>query len=320
MKTVVLLDTSIADTNTGNEIIMDAVTRETRSLLAGWMFFRAPVIEHVELGRPLLERADLRIVGGTNLLAADLKRTGDWRLRPGHVRWLRGLVLLGVGWWQYQSRPLTRYTRRALRTVLEPRAVHSVRDGYTRSRLAEIGVESVNTGCPSLWSLDGAACASLPDEIAPEALLTFTLYNQDPARDRALYETVRGLYQRVHVWPQGLEDAAYAREIAGDDLSLVDPTLAGLDAFLDTHEVDYVGTRLHAGIRAMQRGRRALIVAIDNRAAEMGRDFNLPIIARDAEPETLRTRLRARWRPEIRLDHGAVQRWRDSVLELAGAG
>ena len=46
-------------------------------------------------------------------------------------------------------------------------------------------------------------------------------------------------------------------------------------------ELDYVGTRLHAGVRAMQKGRRSIILSIDNRAREMGKDYNLNVIERN---------------------------------------
>ena len=39
---------------------------------------------------------------------------------------------------------------------------------------------------------------------------------------------------------------------------------------------------MHGGIRALQHGRRALIIAIDNRAREKHRDFNIPVLERDA--------------------------------------
>ena len=58
-------------------------------------------------------------------------------------------------------------------------------------------------------------------------------------------------------------------------------TLSAFDEALSQNDVDYVGTRLHGGIRALQHGRRTLIVSIDNRAREKQRDFNIPAIERD---------------------------------------
>jgi polysaccharide pyruvyl transferase WcaK-like protein len=57
--------------------------------------------------------------------------------------------------------------------------------------------------------------------------------------------------------------------------------LRAFDDFLSQDiAVDYVGNRLHGGIRAMQKLRRTIIIEIDNRAREMSRDFKLPTIAR----------------------------------------
>ena len=42
--------------------------------------------------------------------------------------------------------------------------------------------------------------------------------------------------------------------------------------------MDFVGTRLHGGIRALQKGHRTLIIGIDNRAIEINRDTGLPVL------------------------------------------
>ena len=41
---------------------------------------------------------------------------------------------------------------------------------------------------------------------------------------------------------------------------------AETDALIQDTECDYIGTRLHGGIRALQHGRRSLILSVDNRA------------------------------------------------------
>ena len=84
-------------------------------------------------------------------------------------------------------------------------------------------------------------------------------------------------------WPQGYGDNAYLQSLGltADDLEILSPNLAAFDAALGSGDIDYVGTRLHGGIRAMQPlSRRSLIIAIDNRAKEMNRDFQIPIAGR----------------------------------------
>lgn len=41
------------------------------------------------------------------------------------------------------------------------------------------------------------------------------------------------------------------------------------------------GTRLHAGIRCLNGGHRSLIIAIDNRARQIGEDTGLPVLERE---------------------------------------
>ena len=59
--------------------------------------------------------------------------------------------------------------------------------------------------------------------------------------------------------------------------------LNDIDEFYSVIESDsiiYIGTRLHGGIKAMQKGVQSLILSIDNRAKEISKDINLPIAER----------------------------------------
>ena len=47
---------------------------------------------------------------------------------------------------------------------------------------------------------------------------------------------------------------------------------------MQNEDVDYVGTRLHGGIFALQHGKRTIILGIDNRAADMYKEININYI------------------------------------------
>lgn len=65
--------------------------------------------------------------------------------------------------------------------------------------------------------------------------------------------------------------------------------MKGFDTVLANEDIDFVGTRLHGGIRALQKKKRSLIIAVDNRAIELGADTGLPVIDRSClEKELLR--------------------------------
>jgi hypothetical protein len=108
-----------------------------------------------------------------------------------------------------------------------------------------------------------------------------TDYDRNPALDRQLLELASRYYDRMYLWPQGQGDAAYASEL-GYTGRIIDRSLAALDELLATEQaLDYLGTRLHGGIRCLKAGKRCLIIEVDNRAREIGRDTSLPTIARD---------------------------------------
>ena len=88
-------------------------------------------------------------------------------------------------------------------------------------------------------------------------------------------------YGEVFVWIQGTGDYKYLKGITDiSDVHIIEPNLDAYTAVLQSGKIDYVRTRLHAGIHALNYGVRSIILAVDNRATEMGRDFHLPVIQR----------------------------------------
>ncbi|MXO60736.1 polysaccharide pyruvyl transferase family protein [Altererythrobacter salegens] len=278
---VTLLDTAVASTNLGDQIIMEAVRAGLRDVLAGT--FVTSVASHDRLGpkgRALIRNADVAIAGGSNLISSRMWFRSVWKLGLRDAFLSMNTVLMGIGWYQFQNKP-DPYSRWLLRRVLHPTALHSVRDSHAKAMLAGIGIVNVvNTGCPTLWDLANPARPPLPTCKAAEVVTTVNTYIKDPAADRRMLEILKARYGTVYAWIQTAEDGAYLRELA-QGIEIIEPSLAAYDELLTSaRDLDYVGNRLHGGIRAMQKGRRAIIVAIDNRAQEMGRDFALPIVAR----------------------------------------
>jgi polysaccharide pyruvyl transferase WcaK-like protein len=310
MRRIVILDTYINDTNLGNKIIMEAVCKHLREIFPHDFFYMVPAMEYVRAGRHLIRQADFIFLGGTNLLSSNMNRTSEWRVRIWDIFWMKNVILLGVGWWQYQQCSPNLWTRLLLKGILSKEYYHSVRDSYTADRLRKLGFKVLNTGCPTLWMLDEQHCAAIPRGQAKSALLTFTEYNQRPEDDKVLFNIVRRNYDTVFFWPQMYGDYEYAKAICGSDVIFIPPSVDALDDVLKREDVDYVGTRLHAGIRALQHKRRAIIVAIDNRAVEMGKDFNLPIILRDEVSSKLEEKIKGYWATKVKIDQQAIASWK----------
>lgn len=318
--TLALLDTAAASTNLGDHIIMEAVRREIVALFSDCMIFA--ITSHDWMGphsRGLARSSDWAIAGGTSLLSSHMWYRASWKVSP--IDALAGLnvVLLGAGWHQYQSAP-DPYSKWLLKRVLSADRLHSVRDGYTLKMLTSMGITNVvNTGCPTLWHLTPDHCARIPRRKASAVIATVNSYRglQHPEADRRLLALLRSNYDKVYLWIQTSTDYAYARSLH-DDLVYISPSVAALDAVLVSDaDVDYVGNRLHAGIRALQRGRRSIIVAIDNRAREMGSDFGLPTIGR-TEFERLERMIADPLDVAIRTPQAEIDRWKSQFRRTSG--
>jgi len=224
--------------------------------------------------------------------------------------------LLGVGWWQYGDE-LNTYTRRLYRTVLDRDITHSVRDEFTADRLRSMGFNVLNTGCPTMWQLTEDHCAQIPSHQGARVVTTVTDYRRDPTRDRAMLMTLGDLYGQVLIWIQGSGDLPYLRslDLPRETFNLISPTLTAYDDVLSMPGTDYVGTRLHAGIRALQHGRRSLILGVDNRAAETHRDFNVPFLARE-DISSLGGVVSRPIATSVRIPEDAIRTWRRQFPQL----
>src|SRR5207237_6113778 len=91
-------------------------------------------------------------------------------------------------------------------------------------------------------------------------------------------------YQDIYFFPQGRGDNKYLEAIADEStlsrIVILERSVTAYNDLLTSHNIDYVGTRLHGGIRALQLNRRAFIISVDNRTTEIARDTRLPMIER----------------------------------------
>ena len=283
VKPIFLHDTSILPTNLGDEIIMDAVKEELRTIFLHAYFINAPT--HDYLGKEALKKLQsvpFSFVGGTNLLSGNMNEYNQWKINIRTIGKLKNTILMGVGWWQYQD-SINRYTKFLLKNILSKKLIHSVRDSYTENKLRSIGIDNVvNTGCMTLWKFNTEHCHKIPNEKSDEVVMTFTDYKPSPMYDKQLLDIAKKNYSKIYIWLQGAGDYNYLKKIVNNDAEFIESSLRAYDELLSSHSnmLDYIGTRLHAGIRAMRYGRRSIIIGVDNRATEMGKDFNLPIVER----------------------------------------
>ena len=280
-----ILNPSIGTANLGDLIIYDSVYTKLRNIYPEDLFTDFPTQLFTSYdAMSLMNERHLLFVSGTNLLSSNLERVFQWKIHFGHKRLLKNkVVLVGCGWWQYQGE-INSYTADIYKTILCKDVLHSVRDEYTANKLKSIGINNViNTSCPTLWDLTPQKCKQIPITKANDVVTTLTFYHKNIEQDKTMLSILSKNYNKVYLWIQGMNDFHYYNEINDNfkNIELISPTIEAYSAILAKGNIDYVGTRLHAGVRALQNNIRTLILAVDNRAIEIGKDVNLNVIKRE---------------------------------------
>jgi hypothetical protein len=159
-----------------------------------------------------------------------------------------------------------------------------------------------------MWSLTDEHCEGIPGRKSDSVLVTFTEYNQNQGYDSRLIEILREKYSNIYFWIQQPKDYKYMYSIYGNKAIYVQPSLQALDEVL-TLDIDYIGTRLHAGIRALQNKKRTLILAVDNRAIEISKDTNLPVVPRN-DWESITSWIESDYTTQIILPWSNIDKWK----------
>ena len=313
MKKIIYYNPAISSMNKGDEIIEESCKKYLAEVVDKNSFI-VEICTHLPLLNYYLRwigEPDISFVLGSNLLGGKMDRiVKQWFLLPHNTKQLKNIVLMGVGWRVYNEKP-NFYTKRLYKKLFSNGFVHSVRDEYTKSILNSIGITNViNTGCPTMWSLTKEHCARIPCKKSDAVIFTLTDYSKNKERDISLINTLRHNYKKIYFWVQGVKDESYLKTLSPncEDITIIPPKLDSFSRVLKSVDCDYVGTRLHAGIKAMQCGRRSIIIAIDNRALELERDYNIVCIHAD-EMDKLDLKIKSEFSTDIRINEDNIKTW-----------
>ena len=173
-----------------------------------------------------LSQYDVGLVGGTNILKSHMFVRANWRLRPYDMFFLKNVVLLGVGWQQYQG-AVDIFSRALFKCILSNKFMHSVRDEYTLDQMRGQVKSVAYTACPTLWSLTEQKCAAVPTRKAKSAIVSLTYYRPDPA-DAELIRMLLREYETVHFWCQMEKDRDYLNAMS---LGVQIPVIADVESY-----------------------------------------------------------------------------------------
>lgn len=252
-----------------------------------------------------VKKTKQKFVCGTNILTSHIEEHWNWCLPDGLLGKLnyRNVILFGVGWKNYEGR-CSEYSRMIYKSLLNPNILHSVRDQYTEKILKNAGIYNViNTGCPTMWRLTPDFCKNIPQKKSRNVITTITDYRRDIEHDNQMLEILGRNYENVYLWLQGEFDEEYLSELTvPDNISTIPASVDAYEQYLNMGDVDYVGTRLHAGIFALNHHVRSLVIAVDNRAFEIAKDTNLPIIDRNYLTDKLESHILSEWATTIKIN------------------
>jgi len=286
---------------------MQAVNDVIHEMFPDARVFRLP--SHEALSRRsyyFLRHSDLCLIGGTNVLASR-----GWRLRWFDSIFLTNAICFGVTWGGVSPK-LSFKDRMLLRRVLDEHQIHSVRDRFTQHLLDRVGIVSVSTSCPTMWRLTPEHCAAVPQEKARNVVFTLTAYLRDPSADREMIDILKKHYQTLHFFPQMHGDYTYFQGLNIKDIRVIGQNLRSYDHLLANEELDYVGSRLHGGIRALQFKKRALVIGIDHRSVEIANDTGFPVLQRQ-ELNRLESWITGRVPTQIKLPAENINNWKANL-------
>lgn len=304
---------NIGTTNLGDEIISEAVIYQLQELFPQDFLISYPT--HTMLGSQTLNSfnsARLRFIGGSNLMTGHIRLSYNQWCVPLEDFWkYRSSILFGVGWREYQGKP-SLFSRIFYSALLSKELLHSVRDSYAEEKMKALGYSNVlNTCCPTTWGLTPDFCRNISTERRKYCIVALNGYARAES-DRAMIDAVLQNYEKCFFFQQGPGDLKYLSELTNKLSSFIvlPPKLAVYNKILQEEKPDFIGTRLHGGIRALQYGCRALIVAIDNRSIDIARDINLPVIPMEDVSNGLPKILRDGWNIQIHIPEENIRQWK----------
>ncbi len=319
MKKLLILDTSVGSLNMGDEIINDSIKKNWPELYSQNYVCKYPThtpphswwqqLIHGKQFR-LYEDFDYKFLCGTNALYTNMVRPyPTWNVHLWNSGVYKNTVLLGVGA-GINSKNINLYTKKLYKKILNHDVIHSTRDEYTKDLLLKLGFDAVNTGCPTIWGLTPEHCRQIPSSKSENVVFTLTGAHGDRINDRLMIEILQKNYNKVFFWPQQYSDLYYLQSLNVKEVNVLTPNLPSYDNILDG-TIDYVGNRLHGGIRSLQHKNRSIIISIDYRAENMAKNYSLPVIARNNIGDHLEQLISSNFQTEIKgIDWIKIQKWK----------
>lgn len=326
MEKIIIFDTAIATGNQGDDIIYNSTIDELRPITNSKYALRLGT--HVMNYSPIqiyrmksknsaivefAKNSKYKFICGTNLLGGSLKRlVPQWQLNKSSRILYEDSVLVGVGSTKGNI-AVDRYTEKIYKNTLSKNLIHSVRDDLTKEVLEKLGFKAINTGCPTLWGLTKEKSESIPVKKADKVIFTLSghAHLADPHKDRIILDTIMKNYTEAFAWIQTIKDEEYIDSLNKNNHTIRKIySLSNYTEILSAEDVDYVGTRLHGGIHAMNHGKRSIIIIIDHRARGIYETNKINAIERSEVENNLEAYINSEFKTNVVIQEDEINMWK----------
>lgn len=326
MKKIVVFDTAIGTSNLGDEIIFSAVRDNMQEIFNLGTSMRLGThvanFSHLQMLKKgfkvqFCQDADLKFICGTNILAQRMigKINAQWQLSRYNSSIYNGCIMIGVGATDSGNK-MDFYAKSLYKKILSKRYIHSVRDEQTKQMLESLGFQAINTGCPSLWKFTPEFCKTIPTTKGKDCILSINGYkqHQDFLSDQKMIDIIRRNYNNCWIWIQTTEDEKYFNTLNNTDGIKKIYSLDEYKRVLTQNEVDYIGSRLHGGVFALQNAVRSIIICIDHRVVGFHKLNHLPVIKKDEIETKLEDMINSEFSTDIIVDQDAISMFKRQFL------
>ena len=321
MKKIILFNPAGGTLNSG-DFIIEKYNKEEMDFL----FSKATIAEigtHLPIAhfyqnikrnitRRACDEADYKFLCGSSMIKTSLLRLSpDWSLTLSSCPYYKNSIGIGLGIGK-NSNHLDFYTKLIYSKIFSKDYIHSTRDEKTKIFLEKMGFKAINTACPTLWGLTEEVCSIVPTKRKKNVIFTLT-YNNPSPEDKVLIDILSSEYEKLYFWVQGFGDLEYLESLTDiSNIEIVGHSLSEFENILNSdNEIDYVGTRLHAGIFAIRHKIRTIIISIDNRASDMKETYNLPVISRRDIQNDLKYFINSTFETKINIPFDNINKWKE---------
>lgn len=324
MENILLLDTAFASFNKGDDIIMECTRKELAPLLENRFELNLPThitsfhwyqVYKNSIAYRTYADCQWKFIGGSNVMVPNLlTHYAQWNINIFNYQPFIGTIMVGVGAGVGAEQGSNWYTRYIYQHMLNREFYHSARDERSKVYMESLGLKAINTGCVTMWMLTPEHCAQIPTKKADKVVFTITAGCFDE-RDQQMLDVLLRNYKEVYFWPQGHEDYAKFMTMKGaDKVHVLQATKDAYDKYLTENDTDYVGTRLHGGVYAMRHKRRAVIIAIDERARAINEKNHLNCIEKDKMGD-LEAMIVSEFETKVVMDFEKINEWKSQFFK-----